>query len=50
MATKQIVTNWRAEVLKADPEHPQKYSTSTEYKFSNGRKFDAKYATRGAYE
>ena len=47
--TRQIVTDWRAEVIKADPEWQQKYARGPEYRFSNNRVFVATYATRGAY-
>lgn len=49
MATRQIETTWMAEVLQADPEWHTKYRTIDEYKFSNGRTFEAIYNTRGAY-
>ena len=48
--TRQIATDWRTEVLKTDPEWPIKYRRITEYRFSNGRDFEADYATRGPYE
>lgn len=49
MATKQVEVSWQSEVLQADPEWWTKYRTITEYKFSNGREFDAVYNRRGAY-
>lgn len=47
--TRQVATDWRAEVLRADPEHVQKYRRGPEYKFTNGRTFEADYQTRGPY-
>lgn len=50
MATvKQTVSDWRAEVLRLDPEHPMKYRRGPEYEFSNKRVFEANYQERGPY-
>lgn len=49
MATKQVATTWMAEVLQCDPEWHNKYYICDEYKFSNGRVFEAQYNKRGAY-
>jgi len=47
--TRQVTSDWRAEVLQADPEWHTKYNIIEEYKFSNGRVFEGRYAVRGAY-
>lgn len=47
--TKSVNRTFKSLVLQADPDFEREKRNETEYEFSNGRKFTANPATRGAY-
>jgi hypothetical protein len=42
--------SYTAEVLRADPNYYPEYFKVTEFEFSNGRKFEGFWQTRGPYQ
>lgn len=47
--TRSVERTWKEIVVEADPDFEAEKRKETEYEFSNGRKFTANPAKRGAY-